>query len=99
MLLMTVIVLAGLPAMLTAVTTLQPISEGVVMEMISVAMMALEMVMAMLISMLLPMRVADGYAIGLVTREGVMPEMRLLVEISMESPLVDELKVAKVKLP
>jgi hypothetical protein len=90
---------AGFPAMLAAVTYAQLISGGVTIVITSVAIIAFAMVVLMAISKRLPMSVVEKVAVGFWTRDGVIPEMRLLVEVSMVRPLVIWLLVIKVKLP
>lgn len=88
-----------LPAILTAVTNEQLISGGVMIVITSVATIALAMVVLMVISKKLPMRVVEKVAVGFWIRDGVIPEMRLFVEVSMVRPLLIWLLVIKVKLP
>lgn len=88
-----------LPAMLTEDKYVQLTSGGVVMVMRSFAMMRLVIVVLIVKSKRLPMSVEEKAAVGLRTKDGVMPEILTLVALSMVRPLLIWLLVTKVKFP
>lgn len=69
------------------------------MIIMSVVIIRLVMVVFMVKSNRLPMRVEEKPAVGLRTKDGVMPEILTLLALSMVNPSVARLLVTKVKLP